>query len=160
MSQTDIDFDASRSIARFHRSYTVNPNTDCWEWNLHLTDDGYGRCHFNGSNVRAHRLSYELHNGAFPRHLVVCHSCDNPKCVNPLHLFVGTQKDNMRDKRLKGRSKGINKGSLNGMSKLSELDVEEIKYLLKVGLKQEDIATLYGSTQSHVSRIKNGHRQK
>lgn len=160
MSQMTAALDASRQLERFHNSYLKDNNSGCWNWNLSLSPDGYGRCYFNGVNVRAHRLSYELHNGPFPRHLVVCHKCDNPRCVNPNHLFLGTVQDNMADKKNKGRSKGINKGSKNGMSKVSDFDIEEIRYLLEVGLSQKDIGSLYGLTQSHISRIKNGERQK
>lgn len=160
MSQMTTDFDASKQLERFHNSYSVDKDSGCWNWNLSLSVDGYGRCFFNGVNVRAHRLSYELRYGEFPRHLVVCHKCDNPKCVNPDHLFLGTVKDNMADKKLKGRAKGINKGSKNGMAKISEEDIKEIHYLLEIGLRQKDIGYIYGLTQSHISRLKNGERRK
>lgn len=159
MSQTDSVLDASKQIARFHNSYTINSTTQCWEWNLALSVDGYGRCYFNNVNVRAHRLSYELHYGTFPRHLSVCHKCDNPKCVNPTHLFLGTVQDNMKDKRVKGRSKGINRGVLNGSAKLSDEDVETIRHLATTNLYQWQIASIFNITQSHVCRILKGDRQ-
>lgn len=157
MSQTETVVDASTQLARFHESYTKNPDTDCWEWNLHLSPDGYGRCYFNGVNVRAHRLSYELYNGAYPRHFLVLHKCDNPKCVNPEHLRLGTHQDNMQDKKDRKRSKGINKGVKNRAAKLSDEDVIEIQSMLKQGIKQQIIADHFGVFQSHISRIKNGH---
>lgn len=156
MSQTDSVVDASRQIARFHNSYTKNPETGCWDWKLSLSPDGYGRCFFNNVKVRAHRLSYELHYGSFPRHLLVCHKCDNPSCVNPEHLFLGDVKDNMADKRVKGRSKGINKGVLNAMAKLSDDDVYEIRKLLAIGMNQYEIAKIFQVNQSHISRINTG----
>ena len=157
MSQTESAVDVSTQIARFHNSYIKNPNTDCWEWQLHLSPDGYGRCYFNNSNVRAHRLSYEIRYGAFPRHMLVLHKCDNPCCVNPDHLHLGTQQVNMQEKKERKRSKGINKGMSNVAAKLSEEDIFEIRKLIKQGIKQQDIADIYGVFQSHISRIKNGH---
>lgn len=158
MSQNITVCDASKQLERFHSSYKIDSETGCWNWQLHLSPDGYGRCYFNGSNVRAHRLSYELHNGPFPRHLYICHSCDNPRCVNPLHLFAGTQSENMLDKKNKNRAKGINKRTSNGNSKLSERDIETVFELLGAGLSQSKVASLVNSTQSHISRIKNRQR--
>jgi len=159
MAQTDSVVDASTQIARFHNSYDVNPSTNCWEWNLVLSSDGYGRCYFQGVSVRAHRLSYQIHHGPFPRHLLVCHKCDNPKCVNPEHLSLGTIQDNMKDKRERKRSKGINKGILNGRAKLSEEAIDTIRTLSAIKLQQWKIAEILNITQSHVSRILSGQRQ-
>lgn len=158
MSQTEAGFDASKQLTRFHSSYSKNPDNQCWEWNLWLSPDGYGYCYFNGSKVRAHRLSYEIHFGSFPRHLLVRHMCDNPKCVNPSHLILGTQIENMVDKKVRKRAKGINKGSKNGMSKLSVSDRDSIFTHRDLGLKQHQIASLLGITQSHVSRVLSGER--
>lgn len=158
MSQNLTAIDASKQLERFHNSYEIDPISDCWNWKLALNPDGYGRCYYDGVSVRAHRLSYQLHYGDFPRHMVVCHKCDNPRCVNPHHLFIGTPKDNMADKRQKGRAKGINKGELNGSAKLSKNEISEILTLLDQGLKQHEVARLFGVTQSHVSRVKSGQR--
>lgn len=76
----------------------------CWEWSGAKDKDGYGHIEMIGER-RAHRISYRLFNGNIHAGLVVCHKCDNPGCVNPHHLFVGTMKDNMVDKMLKGRAK-------------------------------------------------------
>lgn len=76
---------------------------DCWEWTGKLTKSGYGYIRYKGLQWRAHRLSYLLFKGDYNRELFVCHKCDNPKCVNPEHLFLGTCKDNTRDSIDKGR---------------------------------------------------------
>jgi len=77
----------------------------CWEWNRYLDKDGYGQFKPNKKSnpKRAHRFSYELYVGKIPKGLFVCHKCDNPSCVNPEHLFIGTNKDNVRDMILKNR---------------------------------------------------------
>lgn len=72
-----------------------DPN-DCWKWTASVTKDGYGRLHFNGRNDMAHRVSFFIHKGRWPKNLVL-HKCDNPPCCNPKHLYDGTQKDNARD---------------------------------------------------------------
>lgn len=75
----------------------------CWEWQGATTNGGYGSFTENRRGVRAHRYSYRLHYGPFDERLLVCHSCDNPKCVRPDHLWLGTSAQNERDKILKGR---------------------------------------------------------
>lgn len=81
----------------------VRKGDGCWEWQGHINAFGYGEIYVNRKHVRAHRLSWEINNGPVPGGLYVCHLCDNPKCVRPDHLFVGTHRDNMQDGKSKGR---------------------------------------------------------
>lgn len=83
--------------------YIVKRDTQCWEWKGARTKAGYGRTKYKGEAWMAHRLMYTLTNGSIPDGMVVMHQCDNPCCVNPEHLSVGTQKDNMADCKSKGR---------------------------------------------------------
>lgn len=80
----------------------VQKGDGCWEWRGVL-QRGYGILHVDGRAIRAHRLSWELHNGPIPPSLYACHRCDNPKCVRPDHIFLGTHGDNMADAHQKGR---------------------------------------------------------
>jgi len=110
--------------------------------------------------VKAHRLSWEIHNGPIPEGGVICHHCDNPPCVNPAHLFMGTQKDNIADRQGKGRSRGGTdgngldyRGTANPNVKLSEEDVRAIEMAVRAGKRQEDVAAWFGVSHATVSNI-------
>jgi hypothetical protein len=96
-------FDAS-TLQRFWAKVAVGPG--CWEWTAG-TQYGYGRFVLGGRTFKAHRLSYEISVGVIPDGLKVLHHCDNPPCVNPAHLFVGTHADNVRDREAKGRGNSV-----------------------------------------------------
>ncbi len=93
--------------------------------------------------------------GEIPHNMCVCHNCDNPSCVNPAHLFLGTQVDNIKDMVSKGRG-GNHKGENNGRTKLTNDNVISIKYLLSKGIFQKYIALVYNVSQVTISRIKLG----
>lgn len=103
----------------------------CWIWNAAKDSKGYGRIGMGGrkgKDVFAHRLSYQIHRGEIPVNMLVCHKCDIPACVNPEHLFLGTQTDNMRDCVIKGRLNPFKpRGELNPKAKLNWDIVREIR---------------------------------
>lgn len=91
---------------RFDEKYTIEPNSGCWLWTRSLGMNGYGSISSgSGEKLLAHRVSYELHIGELTDGAFVCHHCDNPPCVNPHHLFLGSPQDNMDDMWSKGRGR-------------------------------------------------------
>lgn len=126
---------------------------ECWEWQGCRDGRGYGAVTDRGVQLGTHRVSWELTNGPIPDGLWVLHKCDNPPCVNPNHLFLGTHADNIADRDRKGRQA---KGSKGGSAKLTEANVIEIWALIRQGVMQKDIAAMFGVKRMAVGRITRG----
>lgn len=128
----------------------------CWNYTRYRDRSGYGRLRFKGKKVLAHRASYEFHFGPFDSSLLVCHHCDNPACVNPKHLFLGTNRDNMQDAIAKGRFPKPQFGADNHNTKLSETDVAIIVSELKSkSTTVRELAERFNVTMSSIrSRFK------
>ncbi len=135
----------------------VNKTESCWLWTAGLFSTGYGAFSINGNNVGAHKYSYELHNSKVAEGLVVRHTCDNPPCVNPNHLLIGTPKDNTRDMIERGRHKfnanGGPKGQEHGRAKLTEDDVREIRIFREFGFTYRELGEMYGVHLSMIAYI-------
>lgn len=147
----------SEWVDRFHSHYVRSEPDKCWEWRSARSQNGYGRFMLSGKARIASRISYEVHCGPIPAGLCVMHICDNPACVNPHHLRLGTHSDNMLDRNVKGRARG---GSLRGErhwnSKISQEQADKIRILARQGrVPQRSIASMFGISQSQVSEIKN-----
>jgi len=137
----------------------VDKSGSCWTWTAFRDKDGYGLFKVDGKNIGAHRFSYTIENGRIENGKLICHSCDNPSCVRPNHLWLGTHKDNAQDKVRKGRVQNQN-GELNPNCMYTENNIRAMMKLLKSGMKQKDIGKLFGVRQQYISKVKNGQTWK
>lgn len=139
---------ADRQLHRFESCFTVTPG--CWLWNGEIGISGYGRFTTEGKKLRAHRFAYTAYKGPIPQGMLVLHSCDNPRCVNPDHLRVGTNVDNTRDKRDRNRFNAP-KGEASNLSKLSEQDVVQIRSDTRIA---REVARDFGVTRSAIQSVR------
>jgi hypothetical protein len=140
----------------FSNTKTIN---GCWEWQKQISDNGYPHMHLlhNNKDIKrgVHRVVFQIING--PTKLFVCHKCDNRKCVNPFHLFCGTQLDNIRDMDKKNRRVNVYlKGEKCIKSKLKNDDVLKIIEMKNSGTSLEDISYFFKITKSNVCAILKG----
>jgi len=124
----------------------------CWEWQGRIIKDGYGAFHLKGKRIIASRFAWILTYGEIPQGMCVLHKCDNPACVNPRHLFLGTQKDNMQDAVLKWRKSGPH----NGRTKLTWPQVDTIRLLFQMGWSAYRLAKFFGVNYKTVWQILKG----
>jgi hypothetical protein len=144
---------------RFQFRTTPPDENGCINWVGGLDKNGYGRFKpYDQKRIRSHRYAYQEEYGKIPDGMLICHNCDNPSCVNPKHLFLGTQKDNALDRSKKGRGA---KNNLAGLpmkllpnAKLSKEDVLNIRKLIESGELQKNIAKIYGLHRSTILHIK------
>jgi hypothetical protein len=144
---------------RFWKYVNKDCENGCWHFTGSLSNNRYGKLGVNGKFISAHRFSYQLSYGEIPEGMHCCHKCDNPRCVNPDHLFIGTRSENMQDMLNKNRGNKV-KGSLHHSSKLTEDQVLSIKKRIASGEKQCNIAKEFGIANCQITYIKNGRNWK
>lgn len=146
-----------QQVRAFWAKVHVANDNDCWTWTGARNAKGYGvkrnavargKC----ENIQAHRMSWLLFNSEIPDGLIICHRCDNPSCVNPAHLFLGTPKDNMDDKIAKGRGKNPPLAPL----KFSPEQAEEIRRMYECGHSFRSIARHFGAGHNVIRAVVNG----
>lgn len=138
----------------FVSSYEVK-STGCWEWTKKKFKNGYGCFTYRGRYLLAHRVSYEAYYGEEPLGMLVMHSCDNPSCVNPQHLSLGTHSDNYKDMLAKGRGNPA-RGSRHPRYKLSDDDIKEIINRRNSGELCKDLAVEFSVSSKTISVVSRG----
>ena len=146
---------------RFWEKVDIQGPDDCWEWTAGKIKGGYGRLQVDGSRRMATHVLFYIRQGYWPpQGRTANHHCDNSPCLNPKHLYLGTQKSNIYDMVQRGRARGGNgglQGELCGRAKLTDEEVRIIKRLLThEGITQKELAFRFGVSKPIISRIKTG----
>jgi HNH endonuclease len=150
-----LPYSDEEAIAAFKSKIDV-VHSGCWNWFATRNTCGYGVFCFRGKNQLAHRVSWLIHKGHIPNGRYVLHRCDNPRCVNPDHLFLGTQTDNMRDAVRKGRLKTGNvRGTDQPLSPFVESQVHFIRLASSEGFSRSSIARYFGVCRTSIDAIVN-----
>lgn len=136
-------------------TYNISPS-GCWEWNKSKAGKGYGVLSFFKRNYYVHRVSYRIFKGEIPQGLCILHACDNPKCFNPDHLFLGTHKDNVDDMIKKGRNvKADMRGEKNPRCKYADSKVILMRKDFDNGFSLNDLVKKYKISKAQVHKIVN-----
>ncbi len=146
------------ALRRLKAKIDIKGEDECWPWTACIGTWGYGSFWLEGKNLNSSRAAYLLMVCDVPKDKVVCHSCDNPACCNPKHLWIGTQGDNVRDCATKGRAKGhfSETNHPRHLAKLTPEAVIEARRLWKSGVSQSEIARLWKMDSSTISRAVKG----
>ena len=143
---------------KFWNQVDIKNFDECWEFSKKIYKNGYGCFRINGNDILAHKISWIINNGIRKTGLVIMHSCDNRKCVNPNHLSMGTNQDNILDMINKNRQ-NIPLGENNFRCKLSKKDIYEIKILKMDGISAMELSKIFNVSRPQIYRILNGTRR-
>ena len=147
----------SEIIGRFLHYLVIGDG--CWEWPGKIDPHGYGRLSIGTMPLLAHRVSWAVFHGSLPARIHVLHHCDNPPCVRPDHLFLGTHRDNMADAVRKGRLRHPGKsGSTNPLAKLNDSIVAEARRRHRDGVPIKRMAAEYGVSSSTLGKAVRGRK--
>lgn len=141
--------------SRFAAKWIAEPNSGCWIWTAAGNENGYGHIGFRRRVEKAHRAAWLLFHGPIPDGMDVLHRCDTPPCVNPDHLFLGSNVDNVRDKVSKGRQAGA-PGGRNGRAKLTDELVATLRARVRAGETASSVGRSLGVSVSTACRIVRG----
>lgn len=154
---------SEKQLWRFWKKVNKGDTDDCWNWKARKNEGGYGNVFLEGKCRLAHRIAFCISYGAFDNSLKVCHTCDNPSCCNPAHLWLGTDEENVADRDAKGRL--VNgrkyKGENHINAKLTDKQASEIRALYAFGeWLHRELAEMYGVSRGTIQRIVTGARWK